>query len=526
MPDIPLIDSLDGPKRAIAGRIITMNAHHRVLRRGVVYIENGRIVSVANRDAPKPPGFETVRVIDTEGTIFPGLIELHNHLPYNVLPLWRVPKLFDNRNQWGGSVEYRKRITSPMTILGRSTYVPSVARYVECKTLLSGVTTTQGIELFSNAGARRYYKGIVRNVEQTDDDELPEAETRIADVDALDARRFLERLEKKKLILHLSEGIGANARKHFSALHISGRTWAINENLIGIHCAGLQARDFHTMARNGGSMVWSPFSNLLLYGETADIAVARREGVPIAMGPDWSPTGSKNLLGELKVARVVSRAAGDVFRDVELVEMVTSNAARMLGWQEQVGSLEAGKRADLMVIDSRNEDPYVSLLRSDESDVRLVMINGVARVGVPSLVTALSGKGEELRIGGKLRSFYLKQKSADPDIASVTLARATRLLRNTMDDLESAGRKLPPPNDDPNTWNLALDELVQTGVSMRPRLDGSSPVLPRTLPVPDIHSIPLDALSVVDDDAFLDLVSEEQQNLPAFVGPRLRSLYD
>ena len=49
-------------------------------------------------------------------------------------------------------------------------------------------------------------------------------------------------------------------------------------------------------------MVWSPMSNLLLYGGTADIAAALAAGVRIGIGSDWSPSGSKNLLGELKVA--------------------------------------------------------------------------------------------------------------------------------------------------------------------------------------------------------------------------------
>jgi cytosine/adenosine deaminase-related metal-dependent hydrolase len=521
------IDPLNGPKLAISGRIVTMNDHHRVLANGVLYIEGGRIVAITERSAPKPEGFAKTKIVDTEGTIFPGLIELHNHLPYNVLPLWHVPKKYTSRSQWGASPEYSKRITTPMSILGRSSYVPSVARYVECKTLLSGVTTTQGIELFSNAGARRFYKGVVRNVEQTDDTELPEATTRIADIDARDAKRFLERLEQgKKLILHLSEGIGSKAREHFSALHLSGRTWAINENLVGIHCAGLQARDFHTFAAHGGSMVWSPFSNLLLYGETADVKAAKQEGVPIALGPDWSPTGSKNILGELKVARVVSRQAGNVFSDVELVEMVTTNAAQILGWQSQLGSLEVGKRADVMVIDAKHSDPYVSLLRSNERDVRLVMINGVARAGVPSLVRALAGKGEELLVGGRPRAVYLKQKEADPDVASVKLSKAIRLLQDTMADLQHASRKLIAPNKDPHEWNLALDELMQTGISNRPKLRGSGPELPRTLSGPaDFEAIPLDALSVVDDDTFLDLVAEEQHNLPGFLAGRLRSLY-
>ena len=64
------------------------------------------------------------------------------------------------------------------------------------------------------------------------------------------------------------------------------------------------------LAAHGGSIVWSPFSNLALYGETTDVATAIGLGIKVALGPDWSPTASKNLLHELKVARIVSDAPG------------------------------------------------------------------------------------------------------------------------------------------------------------------------------------------------------------------------
>ena len=97
-----------------------------------------------------------------------------------------------------------------MKVLGeRPDLLASLARYVECKCLLGGTTTSQGIELFSNAGARRFYRGIVRNVEQTNDPNLPEAGTRIPDVDANDAKSFLARISQKKCyLLHLAEGLG------------------------------------------------------------------------------------------------------------------------------------------------------------------------------------------------------------------------------------------------------------------------------------------------------------------------------
>lgn len=96
-----------------------------------------------------------------------------------------------------------------MDAQGLSPFLAPLVRYVECKCLLGGVTTSQGVMLSSNAGIQRYYRGIVRNVERTDDLDLPEAQGRIPDIDAKDARRFLSRLKKEDscFLHHLSEGL-------------------------------------------------------------------------------------------------------------------------------------------------------------------------------------------------------------------------------------------------------------------------------------------------------------------------------
>jgi len=141
----------------IKGRIVTMDAADTVLKAGYLAIDAGRIVAVFDVKAPLPPGFETAPVIKTQGTIFPGLIELHNHLSYDILRLWDVPKLFTNRDQWNKGEAYRKLITGPMAVLGRTpNYLEAIVRYVECKSLLGGVTTSQGIGLASNAGIKRF----------------------------------------------------------------------------------------------------------------------------------------------------------------------------------------------------------------------------------------------------------------------------------------------------------------------------------------------------------------------------------
>ena len=112
-------------------------------------------------------------------------------------------------------------------------------------------------------------------------------------------------------LLHLSEGLDQVAREHFLALRIKDSQWAITPQLAGIHAAGLTAADFQIYGSHGASMIWSPLSNLLLYGGTAQVAAAKASGVRIGLGPDWSPTGSKNLLGELKAAKVLERSRRD-----------------------------------------------------------------------------------------------------------------------------------------------------------------------------------------------------------------------
>jgi 5-methylthioadenosine/S-adenosylhomocysteine deaminase len=235
------------------------------------------------------------------GTAFPGLIELHNHLAYDALQLWQVPKQYTNRDQWGSgsNPQYRPLISGPMRLIGPDPeLMPAVVRYVECKALVAGTTTSQGLEIFSNKGARRLYRGNIRNVEETDGPDLRGAGTRIGDVDAMDAVRFLKTITSKRCyILHLSEGTDQAARDHFLALKMPDGTWALADSLAGIHCAALKAKDFDVLAEHGASMVWSPLSTLLLYGQTADVKAAQAAGVKIGVGSDWSPSGSKNLLG-------------------------------------------------------------------------------------------------------------------------------------------------------------------------------------------------------------------------------------
>ena len=531
----PVIDPAIGPQMVLRGQIVTMDGTRRVLQDGLLCIDKGSIVAVLAAAGPVPSGFNGVPVVDTQGTIFPGLIELHNHLSYDLLRLWAVPKQYSNRGQWAGIPEYRSTISGPMKVLGqRPDLLASLARYVECKCLLAGTTTSQGIELFSNAGARRFYRGIVRNVEQTNDPNLPEAGTRIPDVDANDAQSFLARISQKKCyLLHLAEGVDQTARNHFLSLQFKPGQWAIAPSLTGIHCAALQKEDFDVMAAKGASMVWSPLSNMLLYGATARLSDARQSGVRMGIGSDWSPSGSKNLLGELKVAHLYSQNNGALLSDLQIVELATINAAAILGWQQHLGSLEVGKCADLIVLDGKPQDPYGALLNASERSIHLVLINGVPRCGTPALMQSLGISGENFSVGGNARVLNLVQATEDPDVTPIPLSTAkTRLMKalKALPNLPPPALAKRAPMAQPLTWSLVLDELMPTGMDVRPHLplgghrtmaEAKGNALARD---PVLKPLKLDPITVVDDSDFLEAMSKET-NLPDYVKEGLPQLY-
>jgi len=549
----PIIDPLESARYGLHGFIVTMTAPDEIIK-GTIFINAARIEAIIPDGKPIPETLADCKVYKTKGTIYPGFIELHNHLSYNCLPMWNVPQKYDNRAQWSGIDPYRQNISYPMNLLGKTKgYVEAIVRYVECKCLAGGVTTSQGIMLFSNAGIKKYYRGIVRNVEETADATLPNVDAHIPDITARDAEKFSKQLQKSScLLLHLSEGTNASARKHFERLQLSENEWAIGPSLAGIHCVALQPKDFVIMKQKGASMVWSPFSNLLLYGQTADIKSAKESGITIALGSDWSPSGSKNLLGELKVAKLYSDANGKLFSDYELIAMATKNAARIIKWEKELGTLEKGKRADLVVIKGMGNDPYKTLLQASEKSITLVVVNGTPRYGDASLMRPFGSKGTEAKtISGKPKLFNLLQLTQDPVVGTLTLAAATQRMKEGLLNikklatrsvplrgmLDKQGNRFlvplkaqPVANAEPE-WVLVLDHNEDEGEAVRPNFD---PMAKHGLPfkkiapmeiTPDVLTpIKLDALTVATDRTFFKKIAE-QMNLPDYIKTGLKKMY-
>jgi hypothetical protein len=202
---------------------------------------------------------------------------------------------------------------------------------------------------------------------------------------------------------------------------------------------------------------------------------------------------------------------------------------------------------NFLVIEGKASDPYEMLIRAKETDIRLVMINGVARYGVPALMGPLALDDQTVSVGGQSRQLFLKQETIDPDVGVVSLRTATTRLRDALlniADLAKAAEKAKPAAAKkraldapaPPVWSLALDEIQDRGEDLRPRLPFRGPgdftgakragaAAALAAPLSSIlNPIRLDALTVADDEDFLDAI-EGQPNVPAPIRNGLRALY-
>jgi len=379
----------------VTGHLVTFDDARPEIPEGALYIDrDGAIVAATAASDPAPPGFESANRVDTGAVVYPGLIDLHNHIAYNCLALWVAPgrtQPWAARDQWPKDPDYLPSITLPVNALCAANG-KAVLKYVECKAVVGGVTAIQG----SSKVGRPFEGWMVRNVEyETFRTGVVKVHQAVFSLDEeKDFRKVKRQLDAgDAFVYHLSEGTDPALRAEYDAMGSHG---CIAPRFVGIHCTALGDDQFADWTPRGGSVVWSPFSNLWLYGATTDVAAARARGLRLCLGSDWSPSGTKSLLGELKVADLYNRSAlGGLLSDFELCCMVTRNPADALGWEDRVGRLRAGCCGDFVALDRREEDVYRNLVLAIERDVRLVAINGYPMYGEGALMEAAAAVAPE-----------------------------------------------------------------------------------------------------------------------------------
>lgn len=419
----------------IEGDIVTMNETMDVIENGRLVIMGRKIAAVlrSGQALPDDLDLQRAKTVTIEGWIFPGLIDSHNHVEYNVLPLYDVPRQYTNRYQWSGTTPYKHYVNYPKKLLTGGNYYDlraEVLKYAEVKAIIGGVTAIQG------SPDLRSTRLLVRNIEHRnfDQDRIYQRGLAITDTrwqvtleDGL--LRLMEDGKVDAWLVHLAEGTDDASRHEFDVLKNLG---LLGDMTVAIHSTALTRDDFHEMAAAGTKVIWSPLSNLLLYGQTTDIPAALQEDVHVSLGADWSPSGCKNLLGELKIADQIDRIRfGDVITDGALIQMVTTNPAFALGLDDKIGQLEAGYYADIAVFSKVNPSPYRSLIDCNERHVELVVIGGEPLYGDLAVMSVLKPDDYEVLMAADV------EKAIDvtaPDVpkGDQTFAEITQLLEQAM----------------------------------------------------------------------------------------------
>jgi len=164
----------------------------------------------------------------------------------------------------------------------------------------------------------------------------------------------------------------------------------LNERCLAAHSAWLTINEVRALAKAGASISSCPVSNMkLATGGVAPIPEMQREGVNVTIGTDGSTTNnSLDMFSEMKTLALLQKSSRwdpTVVKAQEALDFATMNAAKALGMQKEIGSIEVGKRADIVIMDSRSPtlrpltlDNVVSnvVYSAGRGDVRTVLCFG------------------------------------------------------------------------------------------------------------------------------------------------------
>ncbi len=363
---------------------------------GEVLVEGTQITCVAASCADAP-GAAGATVIDTQGILFPGMIDAHNHGLFDVFDEsdWTPSKLYGNHNQWTNEARYHDLVDAKQWLTGEEAASPvdykcEMDKWGEMKALVAGTTSM----VVAPGTSRACFASLIRSIDVSQNDlGFDRIQTSISVPTNSGAQSVCNNFASGSTdayVVHVAEGVDATAKNEFTTL--SGRAGGclLAPQTTIVHGTALGEAEFETMANAEMSLVWSPRSNDFLYGGTTRIDLAVAAGVQkIALAPDWSIGGSANLLDELRFAQGVDETdLGGLLGSQRLVDMVTIDAARTLGLDGILGSIEVGKRADLVVVAGDAAAPYDALIAATPATVRLVIVDGRVLYGDSALSAA------------------------------------------------------------------------------------------------------------------------------------------
>jgi hypothetical protein len=391
------------PHYALHGTIVTMNENRDVHKNSYLEILGDEIIAIHSK-RPK-----NIRVVDVGGLIFPGLIDAHNHASYGVLDTIPFNKQFNDRYEWRDEPVYddfQDQLNDIWDYGGSDYQWLNAVKLTEVRALTAGTTAIQGDNCNGDYDANFAHQGIIINNVERFPTLAYHSTFPLWSSDSFWANKANEYWER--FIVHIAEGTSADSLDEF--YYIYDRDM-IDERTTIIHGVPLGDTEWEIMGDVNANLVWSPASNLALYGATADIPGALEAGVNVALGPDWTESGSHHLLDELKEAHKYNKQEWDnAITPQQFAEFVTCNAATAVGAQDYMGQITPGYRANLMVIPGGHKQPYKALLHAEPEQVKLTVVDGIPRYGNPDVMAKFGflEDVEEIMVGGVEKSLAIQ----------------------------------------------------------------------------------------------------------------------
>jgi cytosine/adenosine deaminase-related metal-dependent hydrolase len=412
--------TVDG-NRAGSGPTIIAGAPDRIVLRGTivtpetvlegeVLVEGSAITcvdTVATCDAM--PGATGATIVETAGIIAPGLIDTHNHILFDIFDAddWAPAQPYQDHDQWPSDPRYQALLDVKQCLAddsqGRPTWCAQTPygtsagslrcemdKFGELKGLVAGTTSIVGLAGTTSACVGSLARSIDAPQNGLGQDKI-QTSALFPPSDPSTACQNFASGKTDAYLIHAGEGTDAAASAEYDRLGTittpQGCLYAPQTAIT--HGVAFTPAQFSAMAQAGMKLVWSPRSNVTLYGQTADIPAALDAGVTIAVAPDWSISGSQNLLDELRFADGWDDAHwNDRLKARDLVLMATEHAADVLALGDRLGKLQAGYLADLAVFAGDRTKPYDAILAARPEDVRLVMVGGTVLYGDRALQAA------------------------------------------------------------------------------------------------------------------------------------------
>ena len=403
------------------GTVVTMDPHYRLFNPGAVAVRNGEILAVGPLDEITA-AYKAAELVECRGkVIMPGLVNAHTHVPMSLLrgladdlrlDVWLVGYIMPVEREFvrpdfcwlGTQLGCAEMIRSGTTCFADMYYHEEAVADATARAGLRAICG-QTILKFPSPDALSYDESLERTrafIQRWKGHKLitpsvaPHAPY-TATPEMLRAAAALALEYDVPLQIHVAE-TAHEVEEMRAANGMSPVTWVDQHDVlktksIAAHCVHVDEDDLRTLHRYQTGVIHNPTSNLKLASGFAPIAQMLALGINVGIGTDG--VASNNDLDMFEEMRLAAFLAKGVTLDPtalparQAVEMATIMGARALHLDSSIGSLEPGKRADIIVVDvtlvhnwptfQRDEELVYSQLvyASKGNDVTDVMCDGV-----------------------------------------------------------------------------------------------------------------------------------------------------